>query len=142
MFSCLCHTSCLCSSAFEGVLGFVGVQWPEISSPCSHSPYRNASCQQPRRRRGVGLSSAPSCSHSGLLHLRKHVDSEERSQDSKESMTGERSRAEENRQRHMRGQWEETLTFLLLQHSELGGIDNSAGDLQLHSFRFQPMKPG
>lgn len=40
-----------------------------------------------------------------------------------------------------RGWWEEMLTFLL-QYSKLSGIDHSAGDLQLDSFRFQPLKPG
>lgn len=70
----------------------VSVQWPGISSPCSHSQYRNASCQPPRRKRGGGLSSAPSCSRSGPLRLNrelmmkmKQVSSKKRNEDREES---------------------------------------------------------
>lgn len=136
----------------------VSVQWPGISSPCSHSQYRNASCQPPRRRRGVDLLSAPSCSHSGPLRLNrelmmkiKRVSSKERNEDREESTVRWGEQRREQRQptaeapasmnKDTRGRWEEMLTFLL-QYSKLSWIDHSAGDLQLDSFRFQPLKPG
>lgn len=113
----------------------VSVQWPGISSPCSHSQYRNASCQPPRRRRGVDLLSAPSCSHSGPLRLNrelmmkiKQVSSKERNEDREESTVRWGEQRREQRQptaeapasmnKDTRGRWEEMLTFLL-QYSKL-----------------------
>lgn len=142
IFSRLCHSSCSCISVLKRILGCVSVQWPRISSPCWRSRYRSASCRLPRRRRGGGLLSAPSCSHSGLLHLRKQVHSKHKMMEWGRRREETAKAPASARQRHVRAQWEEMLTFLLLQCIKLSGIDNAAGDLQLDSFRFQPVKPG
>lgn len=111
----------------------VSVQWPGISSPCSHSQYRNASCQPPRRKRGGGLLSAPSCSRSGPLRLNRELmmKSKKRNEDREESTVrwgggGEQRReqreptaeAPASMNKDTRGRWEEMLTFLL-QYSKL-----------------------
>lgn len=163
IFSHCCSSFCASISICKCIGGGgesseVSVQWPGISSPCSHPQYRNVSCQPPRRRRGGGLLSAPSCSHSGPLRLNWVKDENKtsfqqgekwRQRRKHDEMGGAEKRAKgadswstsNYEPRHMRGQWEEMLTFLL-QCSKLSWIDHSAGDLQLDAFRFQTLKPG
>lgn len=153
IFSHLCHSSCLCISIFKCILGFVSVgKWaysgqrspvhartPDVEVPLVNYPEGGeevAFCQ----RRHVHI--VDFCTWENTFTARRGIKTAKKAWWS--------GGAEENRlvkhqhppTRHMRGQWEEMLTFLLLQYSKLSGIDNSAGDLQLDSFRFQPVKPG